>query len=318
LNSLLVDGYPERMAKAVFMTKVQPGYNDLPEQRYHFGSEYLDRAQAAVGDWIVYYEPRRPPTDLMSRGGRQAYFATAKVDRIIPDLEKADHFYAEVSGYLEFSRAVPFAEGGIYYESGLQKPDGSTNRGRFGHSVRVIPDEEFDRIWRAGFGHVLGLEARHREGPDAPEEPLAPDDGEEPFEVDRPIVDQMVSRPFRRRAFSANLKSAYSDTCAITRLRIINGRGRSEVQGAHIRPVEERGPDSVRNGLALSGTVHWMFDRGLISIEDDYTLLVAESLLPDTVSRLIPPERRLLLPKRTDLWPHRQFLAYHREKKFKG
>jgi len=43
--------------------------------------------------------------------------------------------------------------------------------------------------------------------------------------------------------------------------------------------VEHRGPDSVRNGIALSGTVHWMFDRGLLSIDDDYAMLVARDRL---------------------------------------
>jgi hypothetical protein len=37
-------------------------------------------------------------------------------------------------------------------------------------------------------------------------------------------------------------------------LQIINGGGRTEVQAAHIRPVAAGGSDSVRNGLALSGT----------------------------------------------------------------
>jgi len=52
-------------------------------------------------------------------------------------------------------------------------------------------------------------------------------------------------------------------------LMLRNGGGRPEVQTAHIRPVESRGSDSVRKGLALSGTLHWMFDRGLISVADD-------------------------------------------------
>jgi len=89
------------------------------------------------------------------------------------------------------------------------------------------------------------------------------------------------------------------DTCAVTGLKLINGGGRSEVQAAHIRPVADRGPDSVRNGLALSGTVHWMFDRGLISVDDDYNLLIASGGVPDTITRLINPERRLLVPERT-------------------
>lgn len=316
------------MAKAVFTTKVSPVYDDLPEKRYHFPRTYLNQAEAAVGDWIVYYEPRRATGDLMSRGGRQCYFATAQVDRIVPDLAKPDHFYAEVSNYLGFVQPVPFSEAGFYYEEALRKPDGSTNKGAFGRAVRLLSDSEYDLIWRAGFGHVIGLDQRERHGLDISEEPMpalsrvaeavASYEADEPFEVDRKIVEQLVSRPFRDRAFSAAVKSAYQDTCAITGLKLINGKGRSEVQAAHIRPVEDKGPDSVRNGIALSGTVHWMFDRGLIGIAEDYSLLVANDLLPDTVERLLPPERRLLLPAKPELRPHPQFLAYHRKHRFKG
>ncbi len=90
----------------------------------------------------------------MKTGGRQAYFATARVDRIIPDPTFAEHFYAEVSGYLEFARPVPFKQDTFYYESALQKADGSTNKGAFGRAVRVLPEHEYDLIWRAGFGTI--------------------------------------------------------------------------------------------------------------------------------------------------------------------
>ena len=70
--------------------------------------------------------------------------------------------------------------------------------------------------------------------------------------------------------------SHYGDRCAMSGIKLINGGGRSEAQAAHIRPVAQRGPDSVRNGIALSGTMHWMFDRGLVSIADDYKLLFAK------------------------------------------
>jgi len=72
------------MAKAVFTTKVKPAYDDLPEFRYHFPRTYLRQAEAAVGDWIVYYEPRRTSADSSSHGGRQAYFVTARVREFRP------------------------------------------------------------------------------------------------------------------------------------------------------------------------------------------------------------------------------------------
>ncbi|HXA22729.1 MAG TPA: hypothetical protein VNW90_10535 [Acetobacteraceae bacterium] len=42
------------MAKAIFTTKVDPTYDDLPEFRYHFPRTYLRAVEATVGDWIIY------------------------------------------------------------------------------------------------------------------------------------------------------------------------------------------------------------------------------------------------------------------------
>ena len=315
------------MTKAVLTTKVSPVYDDLPEIRYHFPKTYLRQLIETVGDWIVYYEPRRSTDDLSSRGGRQVYFATARVDRIISDPVRENHYYAEVSNYLPFTRPVPFKEGSHYYEKNLKKSNGSTNKGAFGRAVRNLGDIEFDLIWKAGFGHILGFEERVRPKPDAPEKPMerieplfarSESSSYVPMEQDRLIVQQLISRPFRDKAFSAVVKTAYRDTCAVTGLKIINGGGCSEVQAAHIRPVQHRGPDSIRNGIALSGTIHWMFDRGLISVDDDYSLLIARDCLPDTIERLLNGNSRLRLPARPDLYPHPKFLDYHRREIFKG
>ena len=135
---------------------------------------------------------------------------------------------------------------------------------------------------------------------------------------DRAIIERVVARPFRDAAFAVTVKKAYANTCAMTGLKIINGGGRAEVQAAHIQPVAQSGPDSVRNGLALSATVHWMFDRGLVSVDDDFSILIAKDRVPETVSWLLNEDRRLILPHRADLRPHRHYLGYHREKIFKG
>jgi putative restriction endonuclease len=305
------------MTKAVLTTKVEPSYDDLPEERYHFPRTYLRQIEAAIGDWIVYYEPRRTSSDVQSRGGRQAYFATARLQRIERDPVREGHFYAIVSDYLEFDRSVPFRENRGTYEQGLTKSDGSTNKGAFGRAVRGLSDAEYDLILNAGFNTTLG-ELADGDRQRKTDNNAVPSFEEEPAEFERPLVERLVARPFRDAAFTAAVKAAYADTCAMTGLKIVNGGGRTEVQAAHIRPVAHRGPDSVRNGLALSGTIHWIFDRGLISIDEDHSLLVAKDRLPDTVGRLLNPDRRLFVPGRLDLQPHPQFLRYHREQIFKG
>lgn len=296
--------------KAVFTTKVNPTYDDLPEYQYHFQNAYVRQVAAAVGDWIVYYEPRRTSGDLSSRGGRLAYFATARVSRIAPDPGLEGHFYAFVSDYLEFERPVPFREGQNYYESILQREDGGTSKGAFGRAVRALPDAEYDLIIRAGFSDLLL--------PSTTPMLETADLADEPATFDRPIIERVTRRPFRDAAFSVAVKSAYDNTCAFTGLKIINGGGRSEVQAAHIQPVSDSGPDSVRNGLALCGTVHWMFDRGLLSLNDDLTILTARDRVPDTIQRMTNPEGKLRQPNRPEYLPHKNFLSYHRARIFKG
>src|ERR1700745_518347 len=144
------------MTKAVFTTRIDPTYDDLPEERYHFPRTYLRQAEAAIGDWIVYFGPPRTTGDPSSRGGRQAYFATAKVDRVEPDASRADLFYAFVTDYLAFDRSVPFREAEQYFETALSRADGKTNKGAFGRAVRSIADAEYDLILRAGFTRTLG------------------------------------------------------------------------------------------------------------------------------------------------------------------
>jgi putative restriction endonuclease len=301
----------EAMSKVVFTTKIGSSYDDRPEEHYHFPRTYLAQARSAVGDHIIYYEPRRLSLEDSSRGGRQAYFATGRVEEIVEGRSRPDHFYATISGYLSFDRPVPFIEGSVYYESALRKEDGSTNRGAFGRAVRVIPEIEFDGILKAGFATELQQAAdgqhRHAGGFEAPIQSF-----------ERPIVELTISKPFRERAFMRAVREAYGNRCAFTGLRLINGGGRPEVQAAHIRSVAEKGPDSIRNGLALSGTLHWLFDRGLLSVDDGHQILVAQAHVPDQIRGLLNSNGKILAPKDESDWPHPYYLKYHREHKFKG
>jgi putative restriction endonuclease len=302
------------VTKAIFTSKVEPSYDDLPEERYHFPRTYIRQVEAALGDWIVYYEPRRSSSDLSSRGGRQAYFATARVAKIEHDPHRDEHFYAYVSDYLEFDHSVPFRQNDFYFESALQRNDGATSKGAFGRAVRNLSDLEYDLILKAGFNQTL--RETETANPSDTADRLEFDEEEKPFE--RPIVERMIARPFRDAAFATSVKIAYSNTCAMTGLRIINGGGRAEVQAAHIRPVAAGGNDSVRNGLALSGTVHWMFDRGLLSVDEDFSILVAVDRLPSAVAKILREDGKLDVPSRLDVRPHPAHLHYHRKNIFKG
>jgi putative restriction endonuclease len=129
---------------------------------------------------------------------------------------------------------------------------------------------------------------------------------------------RLTRRKFRDVAFSRKVREAYDYRCAMSGLRLRNGGGRPEVQAAHIRPVERDGSDSVRNGLALSGTLHWMFDRGLVAVaEDGETILISHNKVPsDVADRLIGPRGKLFLPANPHHAPHPENLRWHRENVF--
>jgi len=303
------------MTNAVLTTSESSAYDDQIERHYHFPATYLRQAQAAIGDFILYYEPRRT-TGPHSATGRQAYFAMARLTAIEADPHSPDHYYARISGFMEFDRAVPFKENGHYYESMLKKEDGSTNKGAFGRSVRNIPLNEFAAIVQAGFATELEpWEAA------TPDEPMFDADLAEeapPEYVPRAIVQHVINRKFRDARFRRHVRSAYDKTCAVTGLRLINGGGRPEVEAAHIRPVENDGPDTVRNGIALTGTAHWLFDRGLMSFSDDYDILLSPHGVPDGLDKLIRPEKKLILPDNPAWRPHPIYLQWHRRERFKA
>ncbi|MDF2232126.1 HNH endonuclease [Albimonas sp. CAU 1670] len=267
-----------------------------------------------------------------------AYFAAAQVRAVGPDPRSPDHAYACIDPrtYLEFPTTVPYRADALFMESALRNPDGSVNRGAFRWAVREIPDAEFAAIVAMGLAGVrddLGREDWTPEpAPPGPgrrigglfADPAAGVDAAPPGMAapdalfERPLVERLTARPLRDAAFARQVKRAYRETCAMTGLRILNGGGRPEVQAAHIRSVEAQGPDTVRNGVALSGTAHWMFDRGLVSINDDHSILVAKDRLPPGAEALLRPERRLLLPEDAASRPHPAYLKWHRDTVFKG
>lgn len=182
-------------------------------------------------------------------------------------------------------------------------------------SVRSISTADFNRILERGLPDDADVLPRI-------DEPQATGFEEQQvpfvFEQERDRVALLSSRAVRDRAFRRLVLNAYGEQCAVTGLRFINGGGRAEVDAAHIRPVERGGPDSVQNGIALSGTAHWMFDRGLISLSDDLEILVSRHVNDlERMRGFINRSGFAEVPSDARSRPHPRFLAWHRQECFK-
>ncbi|WP_305988419.1 HNH endonuclease [Roseibium sp. MMSF_3544] len=299
------------MAFGVFIHRTDSVYDDVPSERYQFPKQYLSRAEQCEGDWIVYLEPRKIKNT-------KGYFAIAKIQEIISDPRNDDMYLAiiEPGTYLDFGDPVTFREAGTIVEKGLLNEAGNIS-GRAQAAVRTLSPEDFSRIIERGLGQEDDILPRL-------DETAATKGLQEvhtPFRhvLNRERVKQLTNRAVRDRNFRKNVLRAYGERCAVTGLRLINGGGRAEVEAAHIRPVEHNGPDIVSNGLALSGTVHWMFDRGLIGLSDDLTILASRQCNDlDSVKTMINASGKLLAPERLANRPRLEFVTWHRENCFKS
>ena len=310
----MIDTSTLDLSNVILTTKIDPAYDDLPDSRYHFPKQYLGRIEQVVGDLVIYYEPGRAGSSESNRTGARSYFAVGRVSRIKPSPKHDGTYYALIEDYLDFERRVPFRDGVYFYESALRKPDGTHNTGAFINAVRLIPPNEFQNILQAGFTQPVDYQQHNIQNTF---EGMA-DENELEFEENRPIIERIEKRKFRDRMFSRKVRHVYGERCSLTGLRLINGGGRPEVEAAHIRPVGDghNGPDSIWNGIALCQTAHWMFDRGLVTMEDDYKILVSPKA-PQDAYRLLRPELMADVPANFRERPHPNFLKYHRDNIFK-
>lgn len=297
------------MVKAVFIQSSHSKYDDKPGEAYHFPKRsYLRRVQQTVGDWAVFYESRQ--------GGGRGYIGVQRVLHVEDDPVDSTHAYAilDQASELSFEANVPRLQGdGSPYETGLPLFGGFNTQ-----AVRLISDSDFDAILAAGF-----VSEHHPDKLPRIDESQADFAGfadSAPIGFAHQVRESILSsRKLRDRSFAKQVKHAYKGVCAISGLELRNGGGRPEVEAAHIVPVAKSGPDTVSNGLALSGTVHWMFDRGLLSISDSNEILVAKNTVESsTLERLVVPDRRLITPENISALPHPAYLKWHRENVFKG
>jgi putative restriction endonuclease len=131
---------------------------------------------------------------------------------------------------------------------------------------------------------------------------------------------QEASERGRDARFRLSVVAAYNYTCALTGYRLMTVSAGTIVDAAHIHQFARSRNNEVHNGLALCKNAHWMFDNGLWTISDDYTVLVAAGCFSEDSPNQAPLSafhgRKLILPADRALWPSSIHLAWHRKHKF--
>jgi putative restriction endonuclease len=116
--------------------------------------------------------------------------------------------------------------------------------------------------------------------------------------------------------FKREIPKIYNNTCAITGLRIDAITNVSMVDACHIIPFSEGYDDTLTNGIALCPNLHRAFDRGLISISDNYKVILNKSFIESSSTYNISQfeGKEILLPNQLEFYPTLENLSEHRKR----
>lgn len=269
---------------------------DLPHRGISVPARYRELSRQAVDGLVLLYRPR-----VTSFGG--IYTALADVTDLSPNPVNPRHIRLGVGGLRFLARPVHLIENGLYHERSVLDP---AYHSIIMRPLREIPEEELDAI------------LYDSEGP-APDGKAAAgfhEDVGQPFLTER-MPSSSSSRLYettarlKRIRLRKHVLHHYNYRCSFTSLYQPLDYNRFEAEACHLQPLEHHGADDIRNMLLLSSTFHKLFDSGLMSLEDDLTILASTSVDPSLLSRL-NPDGKARVPLQEWAQPLPEFIRYHR------
>lgn len=123
----------------------------------------------------------------------------------------------------------------------------------------------------------------------------------------------------RNWTFKKIVPQVYQNTCSISGMKVSSSQGKSLIDACHIVPFSQDQDDRVTNGIALCPNLHRAFDCGLVSIDQDYKVLVSDQVLEDSTHPYGLASlrgRKIILPQKKHQWPNPENLEWHRKSKF--
>ncbi|MFN0290346.1 HNH endonuclease [Pedobacter helvus] len=125
----------------------------------------------------------------------------------------------------------------------------------------------------------------------------------------------------RNGLFKRLVPRLYQQQCSFTGMSLSSIYKHSFIDACHIVPFSHSQNDSVTNGIALCPNMHRAFDRGVLSIDENYRIFVSQQVTEDkkhpyALSALIG--RKIILPQQQNHYPAQEALQWHRGEVFKN
>lgn len=144
-------------------------------------------------------------------------------------------------------------------------------------------------------------------------------DLQERVSEDKPTINKDVPIHVRDSGFRKAIITVYEHRCAFCGVRMLTPEGHTAVIAAHIKPWYLFHDDDIRNGVALCHLCHWSFDKGLLGLSEEYTIMASQYLrkeknLPGHLLTLA--DRKIMGPEKDYFWPLKENILWHHKKIF--
>lgn len=135
-------------------------------------------------------------------------------------------------------------------------------------------------------------------------------------------AEKRVSRKTKRDSkFRQNVLHAYGYSCAVCGFNLRMKTLPVGLEAAHIKWHQHGGPDTENNGLALCATHHKLLDSGVLTLSEDYRIVLSDNIYdPDPENSFIREhqKRQIRLPRNRNHFPKIDYIRWHREEVFRG
>lgn len=129
--------------------------------------------------------------------------------------------------------------------------------------------------------------------------------------------EQIVKPRLGQGAFRVLVTDAYNRKCSVTGEKTL-----PVLDAAHIKPFSSNGPNTTNNGLLLRTDIHKLFDKGYITVNDEYKVEVSKRLNEDYGNGKIyydfHGKKLLNIPENKNDIPAKEFLYWHNNNVYLG
>ena len=138
-----------------------------------------------------------------------------------------------------------------------------------------------------------------------------------PVQFNRYGNPQLLAPRLGQGGFRVVVMEGYQRRCAVTGEKTL-----PVLEAAHIRPYSDDGPHSISNGIFLRSDLHTLFDRGYITITNDYHVAVSRRIRDEFSNGreyyAFDGKALQITPQSAADRPSKEFLEWHQNNCFRN